>query len=136
MSKPRRPQVHATGQAEVRHLESYDIRRRHLIGVTSDVNSGQSKRKRQDSGLQLRWPNANDSRRAIVGEAPANMTTGHIYTSESRFVHVSPRDVEMHYRLTASGAWRKGELFPFSVFEINCSDNLKINAPKRVSRQP
>ena len=100
--------------------------RRHLIGVTSDgeilrngapptcVNSGRSKRKCQDSGLRLRWPNANDSRRAVIGKSPTNRTTGHTYTSESRFVHMSPWDVEMHYRLTASGPWPNSEIFTSS----------------------
>lgn len=120
------PQVHTAGHAEVRHLESYDIHGRHLIEVTSDektlrngatptcVISGQSKRKCQDSSLQLRWPNANDSRRAIVWKSPPNRTTGHTYTSESHFVHMTPLDVEMHYRLTALGPWPNSELFTSS----------------------
>ena len=110
------PRVHATGHTEVRHLESYDIYKRNLTGITLEEkilrtgatptygNNGQPKGNLQDSSLRLRWPKANDRRRAIVVELPTNGTTGHTYTSECRFVHMSPRDVEMHYRLTASEA--------------------------------
>ncbi|KAF2489314.1 hypothetical protein BU16DRAFT_531638 [Lophium mytilinum] len=57
------------------------------------------------SSLRLSWPKASDRRRAIVGKsplyAPPQRKKAH-YPPESRMVHVSHEDVEMHYHFANS----------------------------------
>jgi hypothetical protein len=58
-------------------------------------------------GLRLSWPNTGDARRAIVGKSPSQLVkrgskdpSGNAH--DTRIVHVSHRDVEMHYHFTSS----------------------------------
>ncbi|KAI1370111.1 fungal-specific transcription factor domain-containing protein [Hypoxylon crocopeplum] len=60
-----------------------------------------SRRKCQGYGLRLSWPNAGDSRRAIVGKIPFHAKKPRHF-SDAHLVHVSFLDIEMHYYLTSS----------------------------------
>lgn len=53
------------------------------------------------SGLRLSWPNAGDGRRAIVAKSQSHKNRPH-HLQDARIVHVSHRDVEMHYHFTRS----------------------------------
>ena len=64
-------------------------------------------RKLQGLGLRLSWPNAGDARRAVVGKSPSQLVKKRskdpsAYVHDTRIVHVSHRDVEMHYHFTSS----------------------------------
>ena len=66
-------------------------------------------RKLRGLGLRLSWPNAGDARRAVVGKSPSQLVkkgskdpSGYAPSHDTRIVHVSYRDVEMHYHFTSS----------------------------------
>ncbi|PMD55003.1 uncharacterized protein K444DRAFT_568912 [Hyaloscypha bicolor E] len=80
-------------------------------------------KKCRHTGLRLRWPNANDNRRSIVGKSPKNKAAaGCILISESRFVHMFPWDIEMHYRVTAISPPDLGLCLPWNPQKLEISD--------------
>lgn len=59
----------------------------------------------KESRLKLSWPREDDRRRAAVG-GPSSRSTGNQDSpiENAPIVHVSQRDLEMHYHLTNPGA--------------------------------
>ncbi|KAI8631726.1 fungal-specific transcription factor domain-containing protein [Xylariaceae sp. FL1651] len=106
-------------------------RKRHLMTITTTdggtlcdgatsstcAKCGGPKKKGQGHGLRLSWPNVNDSRRAVVGKSPSYRGTGHMHTSEGRFIHMSLWDIEMHNHLMNSEA--KGHTLPILSIPLN-----------------
>ncbi|KAI1432412.1 hypothetical protein GGR50DRAFT_706673 [Xylaria sp. CBS 124048] len=70
------------------------------------VKRARPKRKQQlpHRTIRLSWPKENDNRRAVVGASPPENAEGRkdCSTSQTRFVHISLDDVEMHHHLTVA----------------------------------
>ncbi|KAI1771736.1 fungal-specific transcription factor domain-containing protein [Hypoxylon cercidicola] len=103
-----------------------------------------SDRQSKGPGLRLSWPNANDSRRAVVSKSqppPSKYRDGNGRISDPRIVLVSQGDLETHYQLASSArngptlhvplAWNPlqsefGDQDLFQYFQSTASQSLAI----------
>ncbi|KAI0154646.1 hypothetical protein GGR57DRAFT_466227 [Xylariaceae sp. FL1272] len=69
---------------------------------------------RANSGLQLTWPRANDTRRAFVIEPPPDLVDGPglMYLSDARFIHTSSSEIELYQASRNSGPHRRSYVAP------------------------
>lgn len=72
-------------------------------GAPAKTTRPKRKPQRPRHTLRLSWPKANDNRRSVVGISPPQNAAGREDrpTSETRFIHISLGDVEMHRHLNS-----------------------------------
>lgn len=77
-------------------------------GAPAKTTRPKRKPQRPRHTLRLSWPKANDNRRSVVGISPPQNAAGREDrpTSETRFIHISLGDVEMHRHLNSDSRSR------------------------------
>jgi hypothetical protein len=83
-----------------------------------------SKRKCKGYAIRLSWPRVNDGRRSAVVYTPSRVNGAHLI-SDGRLVHMTTKDVEMHYQLTSSSRNGKSS----HLFRVNARIYEGIDVP-------
>lgn len=74
-----------------------------LRTAAANQERSQPGRNPKKRGLRLSWPHAGDRRRSVVGKSPSTRQGNRDPpVQDTRIVHVSHRDVELHYHFTSS----------------------------------